>query len=292
MTENIIRLGLVGYPLGHSFSKRLHEQALRSTGLRGRYDLWEIPPTTDSEKTLKSRLEAIRTGEILGLNITIPHKESIIPYLDSLTPAAGLIGAVNMVYWDGEREEVRGDNTDAPAFWVDLKPILISGKLPSRALVLGAGGAARAVTYQLLEQDWTVDMAARRISQVKGISQHYKAQFGELDCFRLVNHTQLDMDSYGVIVNATSAGMYPEVKDSPWPPDWKFPSSAVVYDLVYNPRETFFVKQARGAGLQAKNGLGMLVEQAALSFERWTGRVAPRKEMSQAVSENHANLSD
>ena len=84
MTEKLIRLGLIGYPLAHSFSKRLHEQALRCTGLKGRYDLWEIPPSANDEKTLRSRLETIRTGEILGLNVTIPHKESIIPYLDSL----------------------------------------------------------------------------------------------------------------------------------------------------------------------------------------------------------------
>jgi len=288
----MIHLGLIGYPLAHSFSKPLHEQALHCTGLKGKYNLWEIPPSMDGEKMIISKVEAIRIGEILGLNVTIPLKERVIPYLDSLTPAADSIGAVNTVYWDGEREQVMGDNTDAPAFWVDLKPILIPGEIPNRALVLGAGGAARAVIYQLLTQNWTVDMAARRISQAIEITQHFKSQFGELDCFQLENQTQIDVDHYGLIVNATSAGMYPEVKDSPWPPDWKFPSSAVVYDLVYNPRETFFVKQARGAGLQSKNGLGMLVEQAALAFERWTGRVAPRKEMSQAVSENQANLSD
>lgn len=290
MTEKMIQLGLIGYPLAHSFSKRLHEQALRCTGLDGRYDLWEIPPSTAGNKMIRSKVEAIRTGEILGLNVTIPHKERIIPYLDSLTSAASSIGAVNTVYWDSKREKVMGDNTDAPAFWVDLKPIILSGEGPGKALVLGAGGAARAVTYQLLVQDWTVDMAARRISQAISISRHYKAQFGELVCVRLTNQSQLDTEPYRLIVNATSAGMYPDIEDSPWPTDWQFPSSGVVYDLVYNPPYTSFGNQARKAGLRTKNGLGMLIEQAALAFERWTGKSAPRREMRRVVTGNQINI--
>ena len=290
MMKKKINLGLIGFPLAHSLSKQLHEQALRWIGLNGIYNLWNIPPTQAGKKMILSKVAAIKAGEVHGLNVTIPYKETIIPYLDSVTPRADSIGAVNTVYWDGEKNQVMGDNTDAQAFWIDLRPSLISaGDLPHHALVLGAGGAARAVTYQLLKSNWTVNLAARRISQAKDISQHFEAEFDSLEVIHLGKYFQKDLDRYGLIINATPVGTYPAIQESPWPAEWEFPSKAVVYDLVYNPRDTCFRKQARKAGLPSKDGLGMLIEQAALAFELWTGRTAPRKEMRKAVVGIHDN---
>jgi shikimate dehydrogenase len=172
MTNNEMNLGLVGFPLGHSFSKILQEEALRFTGLSGRYDLWEIPVTPAGDQALKLRLDSVRKNQTKGINVTIPHKERVIPYLDSLTPIASAIGAVNTIYWDADQNQLCGHNTDAPAFMTEVYP-LIHSQNSKQALVLGAGGAARAVICQLLEINWRVTIASRNIVQAEEIIRHF-----------------------------------------------------------------------------------------------------------------------
>lgn len=278
----MIHLGLIGYPLDHSLSPKIHAAALRSCGLQGSYSLFPIAP--DDLQGLNDLLACLRSGEIIGLNVTIPHKQNVIQFLDELTPTARAIGAVNTIY--ARDNKLIGDNTDAPGFLSDLKQFMGNresgiGNRKS-ALILGAGGSARAVVYALIHDGWTVTIAARRIEQ----AQELAASFMHHE-LRITYHplTNIGLSNIALIVNTTPVGMAPNVDDSPWPEELPFPPRAAVYDLVYNPRETKLVKDACAAGLSATTGLGMLIEQAALAFDTWTGYTPSREIMTDAVSQ-------
>ena len=163
------KLGLIGFPLGHSLSPKIHAAALRSCGLEGDYSLFPIHP--DDKQELKDLLARVRTGEIHGLNVTIPHKQNVIPLLDELTSTVQAIGAVNTIYLKDNL--LIGDNTDAPGFIRDLKRFLTTETQSHRdanALVLGAGGSARAVVYALLNDGWNVTIIARRTEQAQQLA--------------------------------------------------------------------------------------------------------------------------
>ncbi len=274
----MIQLGLIGYPTGHSLSPEIHKAALKECDLKGDYSLFPIPP--DDLGALKALLARVRDGEIAGLNVTIPHKENVIPLLDELTPIANTIGAVNTIYMNNGK--LTGDNTDVPGFLVDLKRFV---EIRKSALVLGAGGSARAVVYALIVDGWEVAIFARRPEQVQELS----AQFPSPD-FRIASIELTALNSLfslpSLIINTTPVGMSPNVDASPWPANLPFLPNTAVYDLVYNPRETKLVKDARAAGLPATTGLGMLVEQAALAFEIWTGCNVSRKPLFAALEES------
>lgn len=274
----MICLGLTGYPLDHSLSPRLHAAAFTACGREGEYALFPVHP--GNRQALGDLLSRIRKGELAGLNVTIPHKQTVIEFLDGLTPTAQSIGAVNTVYLQEGR--LIGDNTDAPGFFSDLKKLLTrapQGPGP-KALVFGAGGSARAVVYALLKDGWHITLAARRIEQAGQLAA----------CFPGVETTSPNLRSLQpadlqLIVNTTPLGMSPDTDRSPWPDGIPFPPRAAIYDLVYNPRQTKLVRDASRQGLPAATGLGMLVEQAALSFEIWTGCTPPRQAMIDALGE-------
>ena len=273
----MIQLGLIGYPLGHSLSPKIHTAALAASGLEGNYSLFPIPP--EDKHALHSLLAQVRTGEIRGLNVTIPHKQNVIEFMDELTPTAKAIGAVNTIYMRADK--IIGDNTDAPGFLADLKKVMGSGRLEigNSALVLGAGGSARAVVYALLNDGWTVTLAARRIEQ----AQQLATSFTNYQ-LPITNLNDLQPSTFDLIINTTPLGMTPNTETSPLPENTVLSKHTFIYDLVYNPRETKFVRDARVQGLNASTGLGMLIEQAALAFEKWTGVSADRVAMQQAVS--------
>jgi shikimate dehydrogenase len=269
---DFLKLGLLGWPLEHSLSPVLHSTFLASSGLNGQYKLFPLPSGTGEEQGLKSLFHSLRSGKLLGLNVTIPYKQTVIPLLDELSSSARRIGAVNTISLNQNR--LYGDNTDGLGFLTDLTQTLSLNSAPSTpetALVIGAGGSARAVVEALSTAGWLVTIAARRIDQ---------AQFLMLDLSESVpkpikaihlDPRSLAMQSPRLIVNTTPVGMYPNHEASPWPGEIPFPIHASLYDLVYNPVETALVRQARQAGLTATSGIGMLVEQAALSFQIWTG---------------------
>jgi len=270
----MIQLGLIGYPLGHSLSPEIHRTAFKACGLRGNYSLFPI--SADHPDELKELLVRVRDGEVAGLNVTIPHKETLIPMLDTLAPTARAIGAVNTIFMrDGV---LIGDNTDAPGFLADLHRLFENCQASiteqKSALVLGAGGSARAVVYALARDGWDVVIAARRFEQALGLITQISNPGSHI---RYAELNSLGSLTPALIVNTTPVGMAPDADASPWPVDLPLPSTAVVYDLVYNPRETKLVKNARARGLFATTGLGMLIEQAALSFEIWTGLHVPRE---------------
>jgi len=164
---NFLELGLVGWPLDHSLSPRMHNAALQTLGLAGEYRLYPIPPLPEGVTALSELLDRMRQGELKGLNVTIPHKQNVLSLLDEMTPAAQAIGAVNMIYSQGK--QLTGNNSDAFGFLADLKRVFpsIFQEPDSTALVLGAGGSARAVVYALAQAGWRVMVAARRVQQAE-----------------------------------------------------------------------------------------------------------------------------
>ena len=307
----MIKLGLIGYPLGHSLSPKIHDAALKSCGLDGSYSLFPIH--ADNKQGLKDLLARVRNGEITGLNVTIPHKQNVIELLDELMPTAKAIGAVNTIYLRENR--LIGDNTDATGFLADLRKFLTTethtcpgGRCQgrhgeSKALVLGAGGSARAVVYALLNDGWEVNIVARRFEQARQLADSFINYQLPVTAFSLttmeanlqhLHRTQVQVSlisSLSLIINTIPVGMTPNIDESPWPKNLPFPPRAAVYDLVYNPQETKLVQDARRQGLQATTGLGMLIEQAALAFEIWTcqnpSREIMRASVEQSLVSNH-----
>jgi len=278
--------GLIGYPLGYSFSPQIHGAALYALGISGEYLIYAVPPTPAGQSEIAGLLTRIRKGEIHGLNVTIPHKQNVIPLLDELTSAAQTIGAVNTIYLrDGV---LVGDNTDAPGFWGDLHRQMVTSKQAAKtALVLGSGGGARAVVYALLIHGYHVTISARCEDQAQAeiLKNDLSVVSDQIEIICLeTDYGSITTDHFSVLVNCTPVGQHPHEDVSPWPDEMALPKNATVYDLVYNPRETLLVKQAQSTGLTATTGLGMLIEQAALAFELWTGVEAPRNVMMNAVN--------
>jgi shikimate dehydrogenase len=281
----MIQLGLIGYPLGHSLSPKIHTAALQACGLEGNYSLFSIHP--DDRDGLKDLLARVRAGELHGLNVTIPHKQNVIEFMDELTPTVQAIGAVNTIYL--REGKLIGDNTDAAGFLADLKKFMAESPSPTgrgagvrekTAIVLGAGGSARAVVYALLSDGWNVTLVARRLEQAEQLANTFPNHQ-----LLITNYSSFILHPSSLLVNTTPVGMFPNVDDSPLPENLSLPSNAFVYDLVYNPSETKLVKSARAQGLHATTGLGMLIEQAALSFEIWTGHTPPRDVLYASVVE-------
>ena len=279
MTQFPLQLGLIGFPLGHSLSPQLHHGALKAMDLPGEYRLYPIPPLPEGHAELSSLIERLRRGELAGLNVTIPHKPNVLPLLDDLTPLVRRTGSANTLF--SQAGKLIGDTTDVPGFLADLEswlpPEQTAGK---KALVLGAGGSARAVVVALQERDWQITLAARRITQADELAASLG---GHCETLTLAADPLAQCSDITLIVNTTPVGMFPKENACPWPAEIPLPEGAAVYDLIYNPAETALLRLARDAGLATRNGLGMLVEQAALSLERWSGRVVPREAMWEAV---------
>lgn len=286
------RLGLIGGRLGHSLSPRLQRAALQSAGLQGEYRLYAVPALPEGEAQLRALMGGLRAPPALrlhGLNVTIPHKQNVLTYLDELTPTARAAGAVNTLYADDSR--LIGENTDVQGFWMDFERLLqASGDTqPAAALVLGGGGAARAVAYALLNHGWRVIVATRRTEQAEQIARHMKALRlpGYITAAPLNTAFLAHLQSVRAVINATPAGMSPFTNESPYPDELALPQNAVVYDLIYNPYETLLLQSARQQGLPAANGLGMLVEQARLAFACWTGITPPAEALWAALPQSN-----
>jgi shikimate dehydrogenase len=281
--NKFFKLGLIGYPLGHSLSPILHSAAFQTASLHGRYDTYPIAPH-ENDNQLQEILSRVPTGELQGLNVTIPHKQAVIPFLDRLTPIAGSVGAVNTIYFKDKK--LVGDNTDAEGFLTDLKRFY-KGE-PSTALILGAGGSAHAVAAALLSDDWTIIIAARRQEQVSALITHIEQISPDIAMRSSgISYNQEELKraviKCNLVVNTTPLGMYPQTTALPWLDGVVMPSDVLVYDLVYNPIQTAFVRFSQESGAEGVNGLGMLVEQAALSFQLWTGGIPDRDSMYAAA---------
>lgn len=241
--------GLIGYPLMHSFSKDYFNQKFESEGISAEYVNFEIDDVNKLTEIISE------TPNLCGLNVTLPYKQQVIPFLDSLDEGANEIGAVNVIRFvrnGGEGLSLRGYNTDASAFQKSIEPLLTPAR--SRALVLGTGGASKAIAYALRQLGVEVQFVSRR----KTAST---LTYEEL--------TKAMMHSHKIVVNTTPLGMYPHVDECPDIPYRFITSEHLCYDLIYNPDETKFMRQCRQHGATVKNGLEMLLLQAFQSYEIW-----------------------
>ncbi|MGI8586871.1 MAG: shikimate dehydrogenase [Chloroflexia bacterium] len=270
-----LRVGLVGHPLGHSVSPDMLDAAFEEAGLPYRYELLDR-----AAEDLPLLLAEMRAGGWLGCNVTVPHKTRIVPLLDELRGEAEMLGAVNTVQVEGER--LIGYNTDVYGFAHEMAA---HNELhtPGPAVVLGAGGAARAVIWTLAQHGWKVDLLARRSEQaaflVTGLPAHLDIRPGSLDA-----HTATErLKGARLLVNCTPAGMWPHEGEDPLPPGVPLPPDLFVYDLIYRPSETRLLARAAAAGCRTRSGLPMLVAQGAAAFTIWTGRDAPRHIMREAA---------
>ena len=243
------KYGLIGYPLGHSFSKNYFNQKFESENIDATYLNFEIPNIKDLKTVLKDN------PELNGLNVTIPYKEQVIPYLDDLDEDARLIGAVNVIKFTKGifGKKLKGYNSDIIGFTQSIQPLLQPHH--QKALILGTGGASKAVYHGLK------NLGIESIF----VSRTHKAD----DMLTYEELTPEIMAEYTIIVNCTPVGMFPKVDFCPNIPYELLTPNHLLYDLLYNPNETLFMKKGQAQGAVTKNGLEMLLLQAFAAWEIW-----------------------
>lgn len=243
--------GLIGHPLVHSFSKDYFNRKFEDEGINARYVNYEI----DDVHMLMELISEY--PDINGLNVTTPFKEQVLPLLATIDESARQVGAVNVIKFikdkNGELQSLRGYNSDAPAFARSIEPLLNEAR--KSALVLGTGGAAKAVKHALEHLGVEVHMVSRRKSASTIVYEELTKA--------MVAHSK-------IVVNATPVGMYPHADQCPDFPYRFLTPGHLCYDLIYNPDETLFMKNSKQAGAEVKNGLEMLLLQAFISYEIWT----------------------
>ena len=240
--------GLIGYPLGHSFSISYFNEKFQNEGIDAVYNNFEIP-------TIEDFPEVVDTNpDLRGLNVTIPYKEQVIKYLDELSPEAQAIGAVNVIKVTrrGKKNTLKGFNSDVIGFTKSIEPLLKS--CHKKALLLGTGGASKAVDYGLR----SLGLKTLKVSRT---NKHPAITYEDV--------TPKMIKDYNVIVNCTPVGMYPHADECPRLPYEAMDSNTLLYDLLYNPDETLYMKKGKAQGATVKNGLEMLLLQAFESWRFW-----------------------
>lgn len=271
---------LLGQPVEHSLSPRIHNAAFRAQEVNAAYVATPVWP-----EALDAAVSGLRALQFLGANVTTPHKEAVLPYLDEVTDRARAVGAVNTIVRDDDI--LRGDNTDIEGF---LRPLDEHGEgaLDSAPmLVFGAGGAARAVVYGLLShyQPERLTIVARRPAQAERLATDL-ADHDSDEALRVSSFDEaaLSVRTSRLVVNTTPLGMAPERRtQTPWPSPADFSADHIVYDLVYTPEETRLLREAAAEGATPIGGLDMLVEQAAAAYRQWTTQDMPRTAVYEAL---------
>lgn len=243
------KYGLLGYPLGHSFSKNYFNQKFEAEKIDAEYLNFEIPDIKEIKSVIKEN------PELNGLNVTIPYKQQVIPYLDDLDDDARPIGAVNVIKFSKGlfgKVKLKGYNSDIIGFKQSIEPLLKDHH--RKALILGTGGASKAVFHGLKQLGIAATFVSRQCKEY---------------CITYEEITEKIMEQYHVIVNTTPLGMYPNVNACPNIPYELLTSDHLLYDLLYNPDETLFMQKGKERGAVVKNGLEMLLLQAFAAWEIW-----------------------
>lgn len=255
------KFGLIGYPLSHSFSEKYFAQKFEREGITGcSYELFPLENIEDVRLLFEVQ------KDLRGLNVTIPYKESVIEYLDGLDPIAQKIGAVNCIRID-EIQRI-GFNTDHAGFRDALKPLLL--RQHTRALVLGTGGASKAVLYALQELGITTTIVSRTAGK-------YAISYADITAEMMRAHT--------LIINTTPLGMHPHVEDFPPLPYEHISPDHLLFDLIYNPAETVFMQKGRAQGAKVSNGYTMLQLQAEYAWDIWNEMEEDTEEGQTGVAE-------
>ncbi len=243
------KYGLIGFPLTHSFSKRFFTEKFEKENSDASYENFEIEDISWFPEVVRNN------PELIGLNVTIPHKQAVIPFLNELDEAAEKVGAVNTVKISrkGEHIHLKGFNTDTWGFETTLKPLLKNHH--TKALILGTGGASKAIKYVLNKLG--IDFISASIEEL----HENEIRYEDID--------EKILDERLLIINATPLGTYPKVDTFPSVPYHFLSKKHLLFDLVYNPEETQFMKKGKEKGATVKNGYEMLVQQALKSYEIW-----------------------
>lgn len=243
------KYGLIGYPLGHSFSISYFNQKFADEGINAKYENFEIMSIDQLQEILDTNTT------LRGLNVTIPYKEKVIEFLDSITPEAQAIGAVNVirVIHEGKNIKLKGYNSDVIGFTQSIEPML-DKKWHKKALILGTGGASKAINYGL---------------KSLGLDTVFVSRYQRPGTIQYETITPEVVKEYNVIINCTPVGMYPHSEECPPLPYEAMDYHTILYDLIYNPDETLFMRKGREQGAEVKNGLEMLLLQAFASWEFW-----------------------
>ncbi len=245
------KYGLIGFPLGHSFSKNFFNEKFENENIDAEYINFEIP-------NIEGLVEILDVNpELRGLNVTIPYKEKVISYLDYISPEARAIGAVNVirVTHKGNKLTLRGYNSDVIGFTKSIEPLL--ERFHRRALILGTGGASKAINYGL---------------KSLGLETVFVSRYKRPGTIQYEDITPEVIKDYNVIVNCTPVGMYPKVEECPLLPYEAMDNHTLLYDLIYNPDRTLFMQKGAEHGATVKNGLEMLLLQAFASWDFWNGK--------------------
>ena len=251
--------GVIGDPISHSLSPLMHEQWYRDFGLPHIYQKFHVTPVH-----LKEAVQAVRTMNIKGINVTVPHKEAIVPLLDELTLSASRLNAVNTVI--NRNGRLIGHNTDGEGFIKSVRerwPLL--GAKPSKWLLIGAGGASRALTHSINDLG-TIDLAITNRTYEKAAL--LAGEIGKPARALSIEEAEKRLADFDAVVQATSVGM----KEDKLPIDMaNLRSDAYCIDIIYSPSETVWLRDCKDRGAQVMNGLPMLINQGALAFEAWLG---------------------
>src|SRR5260370_21688070 len=270
----------------------MHNAGFSYVGLNWRYV--RLPVRTEH---LAVAIRGMAALGFRGANVTVPHKVDVIPLLDNITEAVTVVGAVNTIRVDRNTGRLEGMNTDMGGFLTDLAANRVGIGKDSRIVVLGAGGAARAVCAGLVRSGAQVTVVNRTPERAQSIVAFMRSSWAHenieavpLDSLASVARTAT------LIVNTTSLGLWPDADATPWPAAVPFPAGATVYDTVYRPLKTRLMREAEAAGLRTVGGIGMLVYQGAAAYEVWTGRKAPTDVMRlfylQALGEGTVQTTD
>ncbi len=273
MTKRVV---LIGHPVAHSLSAAMQQAAFDARGIDARYELWDRAPID-----LAAAIEEIRGKDFIGANLTIPHKERVVPLIDRLTDEAVATGAVNTITHEGKR--LVGHNTDVAGFIEALDRLVGRAKMPRQAVVLGAGGGARAVVHGLIRSGFQrIVVFNRHLHRAEGLVRHFGKSAAHMELKAMPWHESIigaELAKTRVIVNATSIGLVAE--ESPLAEGILAPTHLVL-DLIYN--RTRLLRDAEAAGCTAHDGETMLLHQGAAAFTLWTGQAAPLDVMAEALA--------
>jgi len=279
MTKRVV---LIGHPVAHSLSGAMQQAAFDAAGIPATYELWDRPAPE-----LADAIAELRTDDFLGANVTIPHKEKAAALVDRLTEEAHATGAVNTITRSGKH--LVGHNTDVPGFRVALEALVGKQRMPRAAVVLGAGGGARAVVHGLVAEGFQrIVVFNRHLHRAEAMVKFFARSAAHMELRAMPWHESIieaELAKTKVLVNATAVGLHGD--EAPIPGEL-IPGDLLVMDLIYNPPVSRLLREAAAAGCQVQNGELMLLHQGAAAFTLWTGQPAPVALMHEKLAEGLA----